>query len=703
MFDPVSAKVSFPALETKLLEDWKKERVFERSVEEAKDRKRFVFYEGPPTANGMPHNGHALTRVMKDVVPRYKAMRGFDVPRRAGWDTHGLAVEIEVEKELRISGRAAIVEYGVEPFVRRCLESVFRYTQEWKSFTEKLAFWVDFDEEYVTYHQPYVESVWWALSRLFEQGLLVQGHKVVWWWAQGGTVLSAAEVGEGYRSVDDPSLYVRLPLRDEPGTSLCVWTTTPWTLPSNSFAAVRVDVEYAVVQDGEQRLVVAEALREALAQKLGHELPVVRTLRGAELIGRRYAPPFDWYARRTPDANLWRVVAADFVELDAGTGVVHIAPAFGEVDFELLQRERAVDPSLPLLCAVRPDGTFDPEVAEPFAAGRWVKDADRELVRALRERGLVVHVEQIRHDYPFCVRSDQDPLIQYARPAWYVRTTAHVDRALANNARIDWLPEHIREGRFGDFLRNNVDWALSRERFWGTPLNIWVNDATGRMDSPASVDEILERDPRAFDAFDAALAKDPTLSPHLRVHKPWIDQVTWTRSGEPGVYRRVPEVIDAWFDSGSMPFAQWGWPHRQDTEFEQSFPADFISEAIDQTRGWFNSLLWISTLLFPERPPGGQRGERLAHQARVSPDVTLGMVKRPLVAAAKVANPLILGQRGPIDRPRGRRRTRRQRITHLCPPKRSTSSRRRLGTIGRFNQCVPESTTVVRKLARIHL
>ncbi|HVN39688.1 MAG TPA: class I tRNA ligase family protein [Myxococcota bacterium] len=602
VFTRVAPVVDFPDAESRIRAFWRERRIFEKSLERRRGAPRFVFYEGPPTANGLPHNGHALTRVMKDVIPRYKAMRGFDVPRRAGWDTHGLAVEIEVEKELRISGRAAIVDYGVEPFVRRCLESVFRYTQEWKSFTEKLAFWVDFDEEYVTYHQPYVESVWWALSRLFEAGLLYQGHKVVWWWAQGGTVLSAAEVGEGYRSVDDPSLYVRLPLCDEPGTSLCVWTTTPWTLPSNSFAAVRADVEYAVVQDGGERLVVAEALREVLAEKAGRELPVVRRLRGGELVGRRYAPPFDWYARRTPDANLWRVVAADFVELDAGTGVVHIAPAFGEVDFELLQRERAGDPSLPLLCAVRPDGTFDPEVAERFAAGRWVKDADRELVRALKERGLVVHVEQIRHDYPFCVRSDQDPLIQYARPAWYVRTTAHVERALANNARIHWLPEHIRDGRFGDFLRNNVDWALSRERFWGTPLNIWVNDATGRMDSPASVAEILERNPRAFDAFDAALAKDPTLSPHLRVHKPWIDQVTWTRPGEPGVYRRVPEVIDAWFDSGSMPFAQWGWPHRDGGEFEQSFPADFISEAIDQTRGWFNSLLWISTLLFAERP-----------------------------------------------------------------------------------------------------
>src|SRR5512134_1549869 len=377
-FEKIPPVADFPALEARIRAFWRERDVFARSVERRRGAPRFVFYDGPPTANGLPHNGHALTRVIKDVFPRYRAMRGFDVPRKAGWDTHGLPVEIEVEKELRIRGRAAILEYGVEPFVRRCIESVFRYTEEWRSFTEKLGFWIDLDDAYVTYHESYVESVWWALARLHERGLLYQGHKVVWWWAQGGTVLSAAEVGEGYRTVDDPSLYVRLPLQDEPGTSLLVWTTTPWTLPSNSFAAVRADVEYAVVRDGDARLVVASALREALAAKVGRELPVVRTLPGSELVGRRYAPPFDWYAKRLKGADLWRVVAADFVELDAGTGIVHAAPAFGEVDFELLVRERARDASLPLLCAVKPDGRFDPEIAEPSVAGRWVKEADRD-------------------------------------------------------------------------------------------------------------------------------------------------------------------------------------------------------------------------------------------------------------------------------------------------------------------------------------
>jgi isoleucyl-tRNA synthetase len=601
VFEKVAPVVDFPELESRIRAFWRERDTFHKSLAKRRGGPRFVFYEGPPTANGLPHNGHALTRVMKDVFPRYKAMRGFDVPRKAGWDTHGLPVEIEVEKELRITGKDAIVEYGVEPFVRRCLDSVFRYTEEWKQFTEKLGFWLDLDDAYVTFHEDYVESVWWALSQLHRKDLLYRGYKVVWWWAQGGTVLSAAEVGEGYRTVDDPSIYVRFPLCDDDGASLLVWTTTPWTLPSNSLAAVKAEIPYAEVRDGDQRLVVAEALVPTLAETFGRELPVVRTFPGTELVGRRYEPPFDWFRRDRGDVDLWRVVDADFVELDAGTGVVHVAPAFGEVDFETLRREQQRDDSLPLLCAVRPDGGFDPEIAPEAYRGRWVKDCDRELTRELRDANLLAHAGQIRHEYPYCVRSDQDPLIQYARPAWYVRTTAHVEEALANNDRIQWLPEHIREGRFGDFLRNNVDWALSRERFWGTPLNVWINDETGSIDVPGSVAEILERNPQAFDHYDRARRDDPSLSPHLRVHKPWIDAVTWTIDGEPGVYRRVPEVIDAWFDSGSMPFAQVGYPHRGVEEFEASFPADFISEAVDQTRGWFNSLLWISTLLFPER------------------------------------------------------------------------------------------------------
>jgi isoleucyl-tRNA synthetase len=600
-FDRVAPVANFPETEARTREFWNDRNIVDRSLEKRSGAPRFVFYEGPPTANGLPHNGHALTRVMKDVFPRYKAMRGFDVPRRAGWDTHGLPVEIEVEKELRISGKDAIVAYGVEPFARRCLDNVFRYTEEWTQFTEKLGFWLDIENAYVTYHESYVESVWWALSELFKKNLLYRGHKVVWWWAQGGTVLSAAEVGEGYKTVDDPSVYVRFPLRDDPDTALLVWTTTPWTLPSNSLAAVKAGVDYAVVRDGDRRLIVAEPLLPSLREKGKGDLPVERVISGEQLVGQRYVPPFDWFEKAQPTLDFWRVLTADFVELDAGTGVVHIAPAFGEIDFDLLRDEQRDKPDLPLLCAIQPDGSFDPEVAPEPYAGRWVKDCDGDLARELKQRDMLWHAEQIRHEYPYCVRSDSDPLIQYARPAWYIRTSDHVAECLSNNAKINWLPESIRDGRFGDFLRNNVDWALSRERFWGTPLNIWINDETGAMDAPASVAEILERNPSAFEAYDAARAKDPELSPHLRVHKPWIDSVTWTKPGEPGVYRRVSEVIDAWFDSGSMPFAQWGYPHRGVEDFEANFPADFISEAIDQTRGWFNSLIWISTLLFPDR------------------------------------------------------------------------------------------------------
>ncbi|MGE0707999.1 MAG: isoleucine--tRNA ligase [Planctomycetota bacterium] len=626
-FNPVAPIVSFPKLEADIRRFWKDERIYQRQKEARADAQPFVFYEGPPTANGLPHNGHVLTRVIKDAIPRYKTMRGFHVPRKAGWDTHGLPVEIEVEKELGIRGKDAIRDYGVEPFVRRCLESVFRYTKEWEDNTEKLAFWIDLDDPYVTYHQSYVESVWWALGQLYEKGLLFEGYKVIAWWAQGGTALSQAEVSEGYKEVDDPSLFVRFPLVEAPGdlagAALVAWTTTPWTLPSNCFAAINAKYEYALVQDGEQRLLLASELVAPLAKKLKRELQPLRTLPGSELVGLRYQPPFDWFQGRGLD--YWRVVAADFVSLDAGTGIVHVAPAFGEDDFKVLRAENSRrihsgansrvaasaaepatqqgrEPELPLLCPVRDNGTFDPAEASELVAGQWVKDADKPLTRDLKERGLLLHQELYRHTYPFCPRSDQDPLIYIARPAWYIRTTKWIEQAIQNNRAIHWLPEHIKEGRFGDFLRNNVDWALSRERFWGTPLNVWRNDVTGAIDVPCSAAEIVARNPQAFDAFDAALAADPSLSPHLRVHKPWIDDVTWTKPGEEGVYRRVPEVIDCWFDSGSMPFAQWGYPHQGQEQFARYFPADFISEAIDQTRGWFYTLLMISTLLFEETP-----------------------------------------------------------------------------------------------------
>jgi isoleucyl-tRNA synthetase len=599
LFKKVPSDLDFPRDEHEILALWKERNIFEQSLKASAGRPTFVFYEGPPTANGLPHNGHVLTRAMKDLFPRYKTMRGYHVPRKAGWDTHGLPVEVEVEKELHIHGKAAIEEYGVEPFIKKCMDSVFSSTNEWTRMTERVAFWVDLDDAYVTYHKSYVESVWWALSELFKKGLLYQGHKVVWWWAQGGTALSAGEVGLGYRPVDDPSVFVRFPLAGFDGASLLVWTTTPWTLPSNAYAAVNPKHRYAVVSAGDDKYVVAKDLIETIGKKMKTELTIVRELDGTELVGARYTPPFDVYASKIGDKTpYWTVIAADFVTLDAGTGIVHIAPAFGEDDFNAHKKVLESSPNLPLLNAVLPDGTFGPEL--PRYAGKWVKSCDKEIQHELKERGLLVFAELYRHDYPFCWRADNDPLIQYARPAWYIRTTEKIDKAIANNRSVQWFPEHIKEGRFGDFLANNVDWALSRERYWGTPLNVWINDKTGKMEAPCSVDEILAKNPKAFDVFAEAQKKDPTLSPHLIVHKPWIDYVTWENPGEEGTYRRVPDVIDCWFDSGCMPFAQWGFPHKGHAEFKQSFPADFISEAIDQTRGWFYTLLMISTLVFDE-------------------------------------------------------------------------------------------------------
>ena len=605
VFEKVSSELDFPKEEREVLALWKEKKIFEQTVAQPAPNGTFVFYEGPPTANGLPHNGHVLTRVIKDLFPRYKTMRGYHVPRKAGWDTHGLPVEVEVEKELRIHGKAAIEEYGVEPFVRRCIDSVFRYTKEWEDLTERVAFWVDLKDAYVTFHKSYVESVWWALSELYTKGLLYQGHKVVWWWAQGGTALSSGEVGQGYKQVDDPSVYVAFPLVGEPGTSLLVWTTTPWTLPSNMFAAVNAGFDYVVVHDGTRKLIVAKALRETLAKKLKCDLPIEREMKGSELVGKAYTPPFDLYAKEhhplTDGApNFWRVIEANFVTLDTGTGIVHVAPAFGEDDHIAFKREQVKYPDqIPLLCAVAPDGTFHAEMGAKYQ-NRFVKDCDKDISHELKEKGLLLHAETYRHDYPFCWRADTDPLIQYARPAWYSKTTALKDQAIANNRAVQWLPEHIKEGRFGDFLANNVDWALSRERYWGTPLNLWKNDKTGNIEAPASAAAILAKNPRAFDHFEAARKADPSLSEHLVVHKPWIDHVTWENPGEEGTYRRVPEVIDCWFDSGCMPFAQWGYPHTGQAEFQRAFPADFISEAIDQTRGWFYSLLMISTLLFDE-------------------------------------------------------------------------------------------------------
>ena len=623
MFEPVRGKPDFPALEKSIAALWREQGTYAKSLEQRRGAKRFVFYEGPPTANGMPHPGHCLTRTIKDLYPRYRTMRGEYCERKAGWDTHGLPVEVEVCKELGIHSKAEIEAYGVEPFIHKCQESVWRYMKEWETLTERIGFWIDLSKAYVTYHQSFVESVWWALATLFDKGLLYQGHKIVWWWAQGGTALSSGEVGQGYKEVADPSVYVAFPLLDDAGAptnrSLVAWTTTPWTLPSNQFAAVKADLAYVALReagmsDGPE-YVVAEPLAAALGEKTKKQFDIVERLTGADLVGRSYLPPFDTFRPSGPPATAplagggtapvaWRVVAADFVTIDSGTGIVHIAPAFGEVDYTVLVAEQArfaAAQGPTLLNAVAPDGTFTD--AFGMGSGRFVKDCDRDITRDIKARGLLVHQEQYVHDYPFCWRADADPLIQYPRESWFIRTSQFRDAMLANNARIEWLPEHIKDGRFGNFLETNVDWALSRERYWGTPLPIWVCEATGKMEAVPSYAALLAKPGiQGTEVFDTAKATNPNLSDDLKVHKPYIDAVTYDSPFAAGArMRRVSEVIDCWFDSGAMPFAQWGWPHTGDAEFRAQFPADFISEAIDQTRGWFYSQLAISTLLFGER------------------------------------------------------------------------------------------------------
>lgn len=618
MFRAVKTDVKFPKQEESILKFWKDNEIYKKSLLLRQGSKPFVFYEGPPTANGLPHPGHCLTRAIKDLFPRYRTMRGYWCNRKAGWDTHGLPVEVEVCKELGIHSKEEIEKFGVEPFIAKCQQSVWRYMQEWERVTERLGFWIDLSEAYVTYHQSYVESVWWSLKNLFDRGLLYRGHKIVWWWAQGGTALSAGEVGQGYREVADPSVYVRFPLVDQPNTSLVVWTTTPWTLPSNQFAAVHEGIQYAFCTDPESKdtLIVAADLVKSLGEKIKRELTVVKTVAGSELVGLRYVPPFDYYYSKLGASigNLvaggqqhtqWRVVHADFVTIDSGTGIVHLAPAFGEVDYEVLIAQKglfAQGQAPGLICAVGPDGKFTSEA--PDYQGVWVKDADRPISRSLRERGLLWHQEQYVHDYPFCWRASEDPLIQYPRESWFIRTTAFRDAMLENNSKIGWLPEHIGPGRFGNFLESNVDWALSRERYWGTPLPVWVCHATGKMESIGSYEELLAKPGlQGTQVWATAKAANPELAEDLKVHKPYIDAVSYDSPYSPGArMERVTEVIDCWYDSGAMPFAQWGYPHTGKEQFESQFPADFISEAIDQTRGWFYSQLAISTMLFGRHP-----------------------------------------------------------------------------------------------------
>ncbi|MFP4235533.1 MAG: isoleucine--tRNA ligase [Nitriliruptoraceae bacterium] len=577
----VPSRADLPRLETEVLALWRERDVFARSLAQREGGQVWTFYEGPPTANGLPGTHHVEARVFKDIFPRYRTMKGLWVRRKGGWDCHGLPVELEVERELGLDSKADIEAYGIEAFNARCRESVLRYVGAFEELTTRIGFWIDTDDAYRTMDTAYVESLWWALKELWERDLIFEDHRVAPYCGRCGTALSDAEVSQGYQEVDDPSVYVRFPLLDGPlaevGAALVVWTTTPWTLPSNTGCAVGADIVYELVRTSafgveDELLVLAGERREAV---LGEDAEVVRTVALTELVGTRYQRPFEQVAVPA-GAAVHRIVTAGFVTTSEGSGIVHLAPAFGADDMAV-GREHG----WPVLNPVDATGSF---TVAPWE-GTFVKDADEWLIHDLEQRGLLLAQRTYTHTYPFCWRCKR-PLIYWAKPSWYIRTTAKRDQLLANNAGIDWHPEHIRDGRFGRWLENNVDWALSRDRYWGTPLPFWRCGECGAVEVVASRAELGARAGRDLSELDP--------------HRPYVDEITLPCRSCGGTAHRVPEVADAWFDSGGMPFAQWGYPHTGQEEFARHYPADYICEAIDQTRGWFYSLLAESTLLFDD-------------------------------------------------------------------------------------------------------
>ena len=584
MFNEVSSKVNFVKLEEAILRFWQEHETFRRSMELRAAAPRFVFYEGPPTANGLPGIHHVLGRVFKDTIPRYQTMKGHYALRKGGWDTHGLPVEIEVEKELGFTGlgKQAIEDYGVAEFNAKCRESVFRYVKEWTALSDRIGFWLDMDDPYVTLSNDYIESVWWILKQIWDKGLLYKGFKSVPYCPRCETPLSDHEVAQGYKEVEDPSIYVKFPLRDEPGVYLLAWTTTPWTLPGNAALAVHPEVEYVMIEQDGEKLILAKAL---LQQTIKGAYSVVRSVSAKELVGKHYKP---LYTFLPVEQDYCFVLAADFVTTDEGTGIVHIAPAFGSEDLEVGRQY-----GLPVLQTVDVHGRMLEQVTT--WRGLFVKDADPLIIRDLQERGLMYHVGRYTHVYPFCWRCGT-PLLYYGKPTWFIATTRVKEQLLANNQKINWYPSHIREGRFGNWLENNVDWALGRDRYWGTPLPIWVCKACGETECFSSVDTLRER---SKGHRRVGLARSSFDLAELDLHRPYIDDVLLTcKCG--GTMRRTPEVIDCWFDSGAMPVAQWHYPFENQALFVEQFPADFICEGIDQTRGWFYSLHAISTLLFDQ-------------------------------------------------------------------------------------------------------
>lgn len=552
---------------------WKEANTFEKSISEREGKETFVFYEGPPTANGLPHAGHVLGRVIKDFVARYKTMQGFQVHRKAGWDTHGLPVELEVEKQLGISGKQQIEDYGVEKFINECKNSVFHYEKQWREFTEAIGYWVDMDDPYVTLENDYIESVWHILSDLHKRDLLYKGHRVTPYCPSCQTTLSSHEVAQGYKDVKDLSATAKFRIEGSDNEFILGWTTTPWTLPANIALAVNPELTYVKVKSDGDTYIVAESLKD---KHFSEEAPIVSSFKGSELEGTAYVPPFPFVSPEKGHI----VVSGDFVTADSGTGIVHIAPAYGEDDYQLVK-----DHGLSFVNVVDGQGKYT-DAVPPFQ-GRFVKDCDVDIVKYLAAEGLLFHKEKYEHSYPHCWRCDS-PLLYYAIESWFIRTTALKDQFIQNNEQVEWYPEHIKEGRFGHFLENMVDWNIGRNRYWGTPLPVWICESCSHQYAPSSIEDLRNRSVEEIDSVE--------------LHKPFVDHIHLTCDQCEGSMTRVPEVIDVWFDSGSMPYAQQHYPFEHKERFEKQFPADFICEGIDQTRGWFYSLLAVSTLFTGKAP-----------------------------------------------------------------------------------------------------
>ena len=572
MYKSVSDSMNFSEREKEVLKFWKENDIFNKSIEERKEGKTFTFFDGPPTANGKPHIGHVLTRAIKDLIPRYKTMKNYSVLRKAGWDTHGLPVELEVEKMLGINGKPEIEKFGIDKFNEECKKSVWKYKTEWEQMSDKIGYWADMENPYITYNDNYIESVWWAIKTIWEKGLLYKGHKIVPYCPRCGTSLSSHEVSQGYKEVKEKSVYVKFPVKGRDNVYLLAWTTTPWTLPSNAALTVNPNINYIEAEvDGEILI-----LSEELAPKVIEEYKTVKTMKGSELFGLEYNRIFDF---ADTNKKAWYVVTDDFVTTTDGTGIVHTAPAFGEDDAKVGRKY-----DLPFIQAVDSKGCF-PEYVKPWAK-MFVKDADPLIIKHLKQRGLVYSVKEHSHTYPFCWRCDT-PLLYYALDTWFIEVTKLKEQLIKNNNSINWIPENIKNGRMGNFLNNVVDWGLSRSRYWGTPLPVWECEC-GHFHVVGSKEELRE------------LGKD--VGENIELHRPYVDKISIECPKCHKPMKRVTDVIDCWFDSGSMPFAQWHYPFENKDIFQKNFPADFISEAIDQTRGWFYTLLVISTLLFDKAP-----------------------------------------------------------------------------------------------------